>query len=130
MSIRAEMVSLLGEGKGYTIGVTALAKSVRTWAKQLEKMGFSTDIDVFKTGPGGAMHYGPSTVEITIEKEYKDAYGDDADFYESITFAAGGYGGIDDSNIGGTSGWRAMKQEAERRLSKQLDWDRAKAYKP
>ena len=122
-----EMRGLLSEGSFNAIGVTALARSVRVWAKKLEKQGFTTEVDVFKTGPGGNVHYGPSTVELTLEKEYEDEDGDPEEFYSTIKFVAGGYGGVGDRDIGGSDGWRAMKKEAEKRLSRDPGWKEATA---
>jgi len=122
--IHLDMSNAAKTGRGYNIGITALANGVRTWAKKLEAQGFEIEIDVFKTGPGGDEHYGPSTVELTLEKEYIDgSTGEPCDFFSTVTFIAGGYGGLDERQaIGGTDGWRAMKAEALTRLSAERGW--------
>lgn len=109
----------------YDISITALERGVRTWAKQLEKLGLTVEIDVFRTGPGGGVHYGPSTVELTLEKGYTDEHGEAEEFYFTAKFVAGGYGELGDRAIGGNDGWRAMKAEANRRLRAQHEWVRA-----
>ena len=101
---------------GYDINITALERGVRTWVAALAKVGFTVEVEVFKTGPGGNSLYGPSTITLTIEKKYTDEYGNAQDFVDFVTFVAGGYGSLEDRNIGGREGWRAMKREALRRL--------------
>jgi hypothetical protein len=123
----ADMSNATKTERGYNIGITALSNGVRSWAKKLEAQGFEIEIDVFKTGQGGDEHYGPSTVELTLEKEYTDgSTGELCDFLSTVTFVAGGYGGLDERHaIGGRSGWRAMKAEGEKRLHSERDWKAA-----
>lgn len=104
------------------VSISTLAKGVQTWAKQLKRQGFTTEIDVFKTGPGGNQYYGPSFVDLDIEKEYTNEHGEEETYYWSMKFIAGGYEGLtgDRNRIGGGEGWRAMKAEAAKRLYKEM----------
>ena len=95
----------------YDISITALERGVRTWAKQLRQRGFTVEIDVFRTVPGGDAYYGPSKIYVEVMLEAQG-------FHFDVEFVAGGYGGLDERAIGGCDGWRAMKKEAERRLMK------------
>ena len=52
-----------------TISITSLEKSVRVFAKKLEKQGFTiNEIDVFKDGTKGGM-YGGSYVELSLSHD-------------------------------------------------------------
>jgi len=102
------------------IGIGPLEKGVRNWVRQLERRGFTLDdIDVFRTGPGGNQYYGPSYVEVTLAHPYMEDGEEDTAYFE-VKFTAGGYGALNERDIGGTDGWRAMKAEAERRLQKEM----------
>jgi len=104
------------------ISVGAMDKSVRVWARKLEKQGFETEVDTFRTGPGGDMYGGPSTVRLSVEKSYKGPHGD-ATFRWYITFLPNGFGSLtsERSRIGGYGKWREMKAEAVKRLNKALE---------
>lgn len=107
------------------IGIGALERGARGLAKDLEALGFETRIDVFRTGPGGAAHYGPSTVELEVSGTFVDERGDEHDLWTTVTFVAGGYGSLDERHIGGAAGWRAMKKEALARIErdfKRVGW--------
>jgi|SRR5271166_802741 len=95
------------------ISIGALERGVRTLAKKLEAMGLQTEIHVFKTGPGGAQHYGPSHVELTAKGTYIDTDGHEEEAWATVKFIAGGYGNLHGQRgeIGGTEGWRAMREQ-------------------
>jgi len=85
-----------------SIAIGTLEKRVKTLAKKLEKEGFTVELDVFRTGPGGDVHYGVSYVELDIEKE---------DQYMTLKFIANGYGPCGSREYGGTT-WTNLKAGA------------------
>ncbi len=103
------------------ISIGALERAVRSFARQLESKGFQTEVDAFQTGRGGAQHYGPSYVTLTITKNFVNADGEEDEFWDEFRFIAGGYPtGLGRKDIGGNEGWRPMKAEAVRRLTDSL----------
>jgi hypothetical protein len=92
----------------YEISIKALEKSVRTLAKSLEALGLTTEIEVFRTGPGGTQHYGPSYVELTVIGNFLDDDGGQDEAVEYVKFFAGGYAMSGKNEIGGNSGWKSM----------------------
>lgn len=96
------------------VSTGALAKGVQNLANTLERTGWTTQVDVNQTG-GSSSVFGPSSVELSIEKEYLDEDGDTETHYWWMTFLANGYGNLRDPEIGG-AGWKVMKVEALRRL--------------
>jgi len=94
------------------ISITAVEAGAKTLAKKLEKMGLKVQVHVFKTGPGGTAYFGASNVEVVVHGP--------TDEYASVTFLAGGYGGLGEREIGGGQGWRPMAAEGLRRIMTDL----------
>jgi len=100
------------------ISIGALERGVRTFAKQLEKMGLTTEVVVAKLGRGSEA--GVSNVRLrVIAKFTKD--GNERTGRASLKFVSGGYGSLDDRREIGGGGWRAMKAEGLKRIMKSLE---------
>ncbi len=107
---------------GQEIAIGALERGVRTFAKNLEKLGLKTDVSVHKSGRGGYQEIARSYVELEVTGTYKDAEGEDQEAWATVEWVAGGYGALNDKRqIGGTDGWRAMAAEGLKRLLHDLE---------
>lgn len=96
-------------------GISTIERGARNWAKRLEAEGFDVDIDVFRTGPGGTAVYGPSYVEVTIERTI--CRGDEVKWvYLSQKFQAGPWASDDLGN----DTWTNMKAAAIVRLAAEV----------
>lgn len=108
------------------ISIGALERGVRTLAKKLEQIGLTSEIDVFKTGPGGAQHYGPSYVTLAVVGTVPSTYGEPGDTDDAtvdLKFFAGGYGDGSDGRrgqFGGSGGWSYMSEQAQDYIMKEL----------
>ena len=91
------------------ISVGAVERGVRTLAQKLGKLGLETDVEVFRTGPGGTQHYGPSYVELTVRGKVRDEDGTEDEASSWVKFYAGGYAvGSRRQDISGVEGWKPM----------------------
>jgi len=106
------------------ISIGALERGVRTLAKKLKLIGLSSEIDVFKTGRGGAQHYGPSyvTLMVTGIAPSKHVSGDTHEVNVHLKFYAGGYddAGNRRGTFGGGTGWTFMSNQAQTYIMKEL----------
>jgi hypothetical protein len=89
--------------------ITAIEKSARRFARKIQEAGFTVDVDVFKCGPGGEQHYGPSYTELEVSRE-EDAEGEGF-VYETLRFYAGDYAVGGGSEFSAAT-WGEMKTEA------------------
>jgi len=101
------------------IAIGALERGVRTLAKSLEKLGLTTQVHVFKSGPGGATYFGASYVELEVSVTFNTPEGEQ-DASHTVKFLANGYTSNDADEIGGTQGWRPMGEEARTRILTKL----------
>ncbi len=101
--------------------ITALEKSANIFAKWLRAKaeGLTVEVDVFRTGPGGNEHYGPSTVTMDVEltRTILDADGNEEEdwCFDSMVFIADEYTGSGPGEYEGRN-WGPMKQEALKAL--------------
>lgn len=105
----------------YEISISSLEKGVKTLVRKLEAKGFETEIDVFRTGPGGVQYYGPSYVELWITGSCINDDSEAEEFDASVKFIAGGYDTVARGEICGTSGWRDMAQRGMEHLQSDLN---------
>lgn len=101
------------------IAIGALERGVRTLAKNLEKLGLTTEVDVFRSGQGG--EGSRSYVELGVTGKYIDHEGEEDEASADVRFRAGGYGSVTDREIGGTEGWRPMAAEGLKRILAALE---------
>ena len=93
-----------------SLSITALEKSVRAFAKTLEKQGFTiNDIDVFKDGTKGGS-YGGSYVELNISHN---------DFWETYKFKPK-YGFSSGTEFN-DSKWSDMKAKCLESINKEVN---------
>lgn len=92
------------------MSITTLEKSVRTFAKSLEKQGFTiNDIHVFKDGTKGG-YYGGSYVELCISRD---------DYWETFKFMPK-YGFSSGTEFN-DSKWSKMKAKCLESINKGLN---------
>lgn len=102
------------------IAIGALERGVRNLAKDLELLGLKTEVNVFRSGPGG-FELGPSNVELQVEGTYVDPYGDEQNAWAEVKFVAGGYGSLTDRHQIGSANWKEMKAEGLKRIFADLE---------
>jgi len=91
------------------VAIGKLEQAAERFAAKIRAMAYDVQVDTFRCGPKGAEYYGPSNVEITIERDEDDQ--GDGFVYETIKFLADAYGGIGPGEFGGET-WTEMKVAA------------------
>lgn len=119
------------------VAIGRLEKNVRRWVERDYPQrpcggsdGWDVDVEVFRTGPGGDQHYGPSHVEVTVTR-YVYRENEDGLLYEdfdasaTVKFLANDFGSIDDpQGLGGVGvNWSRMKVAAMAHMAKELGHD-------
>lgn len=84
--------------------ITGLTKAAETLKAKLEGAGLEVVLDVFKTGPGGTTHFGPSYVVIEVF--------DDDDLIASTKVHCGGFGEV--------VAWTTIKKEILEKVAASL----------
>lgn len=97
------------------VSIGALKRSAEAWARSLRKQGFQVTVRPFRSGPGGAEFYGPSHVEVEVERRFAVA-GEPREFFRDFRFLANGYGATRRSDVDGET-WGDMKRKAQRDLA-------------
>lgn len=100
------------------IAIGSLERSVRTFAKSLEKLGLKTEVSVHRSGRV-AYDLERSYVELEVTGLYLDRDSEELEASSTVRFLSGGYGSLTEDfgrRIGGTDGWRAMKAQGLTRI--------------
>ena len=95
------------------VDITNLERNVRRYKAALEKRGYTVTTTSFRCGVKGAIHYGPSYVEVEIIN--RDG------FYLDVRFLTHSYWGDRyKGEIHGAS-WKQMKATVEKMIARQED---------
>jgi len=105
------------------VSISSLEKGIRSFARQLEGMGLTAEVDVYKSGRGSSRDVGTSYVELDITGDFIDADGDKDQATTSVKFHAGGFGGDGAKDeFGDGDSLREMKSKAMAYILKDLAW--------